>query len=84
MNAYGPAEVGICFLMTIVGKTRPGTIGYSLLNCFCWLVDSDDQDRLAPIGAVGELLVASSSLARVYLNNEAKKKSSFIAGLAWA
>ncbi len=84
MNAYGPAEVGICFLMTVVGKTRAETIGYPLLNCSCWLVDPDDQDRLAPIGAVGELLVASPSLARGYLNNEAKTKSSFISGLAWA
>lgn len=84
MNAYGPAEVGICFLMTVVRKTRAETIGYPLLNCSCWLVDPDDQDRLAPIGAVGELLVASPSLARGYLNNEAKTKSSFIAGLAWA
>ena len=84
MNAYGPAEVGICFLMTVVSKTRAETIGYPLLNCSCWLVDPDDQDRLAPVGAVGELLVASPSLARGYLNNEAKTKSSFITGLAWA
>ena len=84
MNAYGPAEVGICFLKDVDRDTRPETIGYPLLNCSCWLVNPDDQDRLVPVGAVGELVVAGPSLAKEYLNDEARTKSSFITGLAWA
>ena len=84
MNAYGPAEVGICFLIDVGSDTRAETIGHPLQNCSCWLVDPTDQDRLVPVGAVGELVVAGPSLAKEYLNNEAKTKASFINGLAWA
>lgn len=83
MNAYGPAEVGICTLMTVDDQTHPETVGYPLSNCSCWLVDPDDHDRLVPVGAVGELVVASPSLARGYLNNESKTRSSFVTNLAW-
>lgn len=84
MNAYGPAEVGICTLKIVDAQTCPETIGYPLLNCSCWLVHPEDHHRLVPVGAVGELVVASPSLARGYLNNELKTKSSFVTGLAWA
>ena len=84
MNAYGPAEVAICFLMDVGSDTRAETIGYPLPNCSCWLVDSDNQERLVLIDAVGELVVTGPSLAREYLNDEARTKASFFTGLAWA
>lgn len=85
IQIYGPAEVGICMAIRVVaGKTQPETVGYPLSNSSCWLVDPEDPNKLVSIGAVGELVVAGPSLARGYLNNEAKTKSSFLTNLAWA
>ncbi|KAI0815548.1 hypothetical protein GGR55DRAFT_699403 [Xylaria sp. FL0064] len=85
IQIYGPAEVGICMANhMIAGKTQPETVGYPLFNSSCWLVDPEDPNKLVSIGAIGELVVAGPSLARGYLNNEAKTKSSFLTNLTWA
>lgn len=84
-NIYGPAEVGICLMTEIhPQRTRPETVGYSLKNCSCWLVDPEDPNCLVPIGAVGELVIAGPSLAQGYLNNEEKNRSSYAEDLKWA
>ena len=84
IQIYGPAEVGICLTMDMKPSTPPETIGYPLPNSSCWLVDPDDSNRLVPVGAVGELVVAGPSLTRGYLDNEAKTRTSFIEFPTWA
>ncbi|KAI4160348.1 MAG: hypothetical protein LQ342_005844 [Letrouitia transgressa] len=84
IQIFGPAEAGIILTMEMSSSTAPETVGRPLPGCFCILVDPDDSSRLVPIGAVGELLVAGPTLARGYLNKEAKTRSSFIAAPQWA
>ncbi|MCJ1404222.1 hypothetical protein MMC11_007447 [Xylographa trunciseda] len=85
IQIYGPAEVGICLIMPMHStQTLPETVGHTLRNSSCWLVEPDNPHRLVPIGAVGELLVAGPSLARGYLNDDAKTRSSFLEDLSWA
>ncbi|KAL8802063.1 MAG: hypothetical protein Q9182_004076 [Xanthomendoza sp. 2 TL-2023] len=84
IQIYGPAEVGICMILDMHLDTPPNMIGQPLANSSCWLVDPDDAEMLVPIGAVGELIVAGPSLARGYLNDEAKTQTSFIPAPAWA
>ncbi|CAG8949077.1 hypothetical protein HYFRA_00002206 [Hymenoscyphus fraxineus] len=84
IQIYGPAEVGICLTMNMSSDTKTETVGYPLPNCSCWLVDPEDPDVLVPIGAVGELLVSSPSLAMGYLKNESKTRASFISAPVWA
>jgi len=84
LQIYGPAEVGICLIATMQRDTPGALVGFPLDNSSCWLVDPDDDSRLVPIGAVGELLVAGPSLARGYLNDEARTQLSFIGAPAWA
>lgn len=84
IQIYGPAEIGICLTMEMQIGTRPETVGRPLDNSSCWLVDPNDADRLVPIGAVGELVVAGPSLAQGYLNDTARTARSFIAAPAWA
>ncbi len=84
IQIYGPAEVGICLTMEMQLATRPETVGRALDNSSCWLVDPNDSDRLVPIGAVGELVVAGPSLARGYLNDAERTARSFIAAPVWA
>ena len=83
IQIYGPAEVGICLLTEMKTTTRPDVVGYPLPNSACWLVDPDDSERLVPIGAVGELVIAGPSLAQGYMGDEAKTRLSFIDAPTW-
>lgn len=49
-----------------------------------WVVDIDDSNRLAPVGAVGELIIESPSIARGYLDTTTLgDKSPFIRCPDW-
>lgn len=84
IQIYGPAEVGICLTKVMSPSTAPEEVGRPLPNCSCWLVDPDDTDRLVPIGAAGEMIIAGPTLAHGYLNDNAKTQVSFIDAPAWA
>ena len=87
INQYGPAEAGTIHLRYLDHEdstSRTETVGYTLPTLLCVLVDPENHDRLVPIGAIGELLVTGTTLARGYINDEAKNQSSFISNLAWA
>ena len=84
INCYGPSECGGCTAHEYAGAdSSPDTIGRPL-PCFkFWIVAEDNVDRLVSIGAVGELLVEGPTLARGYLNDEARTQEAFITGPAW-
>lgn len=84
IQIYGPAEVGICLTKVMLPSTAPEEVGRPLPNCSCWLVEPEDTDRLVPIGAAGEMIIAGPTLACGYLNDSAKTQLSFIAAPAWA
>ncbi|KAL2043784.1 hypothetical protein N7G274_003303 [Stereocaulon virgatum] len=84
IQIYGPAEVGICLTMDMQPSTPPETVGHPLETCSCWLVDPENSDRLVPIGAVGEMIIAGPTLARGYLNDEVRTQCSFIEAPSWA
>ena len=84
IQIYGPAEVGICLTKIMSLSTAPEEVGRPLPSCSCWLVEPDDTDRLVPIGAAGEMIIAGPTLACGYLNDDAKTQFSFIAAPTWA
>jgi amino acid adenylation domain-containing protein len=84
IQIYGPAEVGICLQTRMHKSTRADTVGYSLCNSSCWLVDPDDHHRLVPIGAIGELVVTGPSVARGYLHDDKKTSACFLENLGWS
>ncbi|KAF9873683.1 peptide synthetase [Colletotrichum karsti] len=84
-NGYGPAEA--TFLATSTGKVgtrlgRASCIGRGM-NTRTWIIDPVN-DQLAPIGAVGELVVESPVLAIGYLNDPRKTAESFVSNPNWA
>ncbi|KAL4962973.1 uncharacterized protein BDV14DRAFT_202222 [Aspergillus stella-maris] len=83
-QAYGPSEASV--MCTLTGQLKdnsdPRIIGKPL-GCTGWVVDPDDHDRLAPIGAPGELLIAGPIVNLGYLNNEAQTTAAFISPPAW-
>ncbi|PON24610.1 hypothetical protein TGAM01_v206540 [Trichoderma gamsii] len=84
INSYGPAE---CSIWThcnpgVSRDTPTGYIGKSF-NGISWITDAADPNRLAPIGAVGELVIEGPVLATGYLNDRAKTDAAFIEAPAW-
>jgi amino acid adenylation domain-containing protein/non-ribosomal peptide synthase protein (TIGR01720 family) len=84
-NAYGPSECAVIAAMNRVTSAgaQPGNIGHGV-GGLCWVVDSNDHNRLAPVGCVGELLMEGPLLARGYLNSPEKTAAAFIKDPAWA
>jgi len=82
---YGPAETCIyCAKNIVAGPQIDGNIGHAI-GGMMWIADLGRPDQLAPIGAVGEIVVEGSILARGYLKDAAKTASSFRAMPAnWA
>ncbi|KAI0106221.1 hypothetical protein GGR51DRAFT_571523 [Nemania sp. FL0031] len=79
LNIYGPAE---CALLTTVHRNvrdfkDPNNIGFPT-SAVCWVVDVQNEQRLAPIGAIGELLIESPIVGQGYLNNPEQTTKSFI------
>ena len=84
MIAYGPTETCIdcCGYEAVPGKARAENLGYAV-GCLMWLVIPGDPDRLAPIGAVGEIVIEGAILARGYLNDPEKTSKAFILNPKW-
>ncbi|KAL2022217.1 hypothetical protein VTK56DRAFT_5827 [Thermocarpiscus australiensis] len=74
---YGPAESCIyCAKNSVSGPQIDGSIGQSI-GGMMWVADLGRPTELAPIGAVGEIVVEGSILARGYLKDPAKTAASF-------
>ena len=84
ISAYGPSECAVCTSCnTVLTQSKSvKNIGFPLGTAF-WIVDPMDVDRLLPIGAPGELLIAGHTLADGYLNNPSKTSSVFIDVPTW-
>lgn len=79
LNLYGPAECAI--LTTLHRNVRdhrdPNNIAYPT-SAVCWVVDTKNEEKLAPIGTVGELLVESPIVGHGYLNDPKRSAASFV------
>ncbi|KAF2020287.1 acetyl-CoA synthetase-like protein [Aaosphaeria arxii CBS 175.79] len=80
LNAYGPTEGSVVAVANENVSEQRGTsnIGHALSSGRSWIVDPNDPNKLAPVGAVGELCIEGPLLARGYLNNRVKTAESFI------
>lgn len=85
INVYGPTECTVW----CTGKSglrhggSPANIG-SGLNCSIWIADSENYNRLMPIGAVGEILVDGPVVARGYFNDQVATDKAFLQAPDWA
>ncbi|KAI1121602.1 hypothetical protein F5Y10DRAFT_97467 [Nemania abortiva] len=79
LNVYGPAE---CAILTTVHRnfrdsSDPDNIGFPT-SVACWVMDTQNKQRLAPIGTIGELFVESPTVGQGYLNDPERSAESFI------
>lgn len=84
MQAYGPAECSVlATLQTSLNlNSDPRNIGFPT-GCTGWIVDKDDNTSLAPIGAVGELLIEGPSVGRGYHGDPEQTETAFVEWPDW-
>lgn len=83
INTYGPGEgtIKACLIPAFRGMV-PNTIGVGI-GVTTWVVRADGSDRLAPLGAVGELWLEGPQVARGYIADEARTAVSFVDRPRW-
>jgi amino acid adenylation domain-containing protein len=79
INSYGPTECAVYSTATsaLLPGDDPRNIGRPL-GVHAWVVDKDDQNRLLPLGAVGELVLAGPPVGLGYLDEPEKTKEAFM------
>ncbi|KAI9371442.1 hypothetical protein BJX61DRAFT_543693 [Aspergillus egyptiacus] len=84
LNGYGPAEICLCCAVGRVSADNwePGMIG-PIHGGSGWVTVPSDPTRLAPLGAVGELIIEGPSVTRGYLNNPDLTRAAFIDPPDW-
>ena len=88
MNGYGPTEASVFAAVNplVSMEKNPAVIGRGTAASHLWIVEprADRNDRLAPVGAIGELAISGPLLARGYLNEPEKTAQAFIENPGWA
>lgn len=84
LGAYGLTEwAGICAVQqNVKSTTNPMSIGVSP-SANLWLVDPQNHDELAPVGAIAELVIEGPCLARGYVNDTKRTGEAFIHCPSW-
>lgn len=91
VQVFGPAKFITMFLKTIkrqdqqTGRQR-GTsenVPFVPSNAHSWVVEPDNLDRLAPVGAVGELLIEGPALFTGYLNDAKRTEAALVKAPQW-
>lgn len=83
INIYGSTETTICAVGRIPAEGWiTGTVG-PLVGCVGWITTPSDPSRLAPIGAVGELLLEGPSVSQGYLDDPEATAAAYIPAPQW-
>ncbi|RDA85881.1 hypothetical protein CP532_2707 [Ophiocordyceps camponoti-leonardi (nom. inval.)] len=82
VSAYGPAECTPTSTILHLKSSSEMGIGRAAGLC-TWVVDMDNPEALAPIGAVGELWLEGPLVGLGYLDEPEKTAAAFIKDPAW-
>ena len=84
VNAYGPSECAVVATVNshVSSTSSPTNIGRAV-GGRCFITNQHDPNELAPVGAIGELVVEGSILARGYLKEPEKTKQAFLRSPKW-
>lgn len=84
-EAYGPTETAVISSAARIPfeECEPHNIGKPF-NFYAWVVSPNNHNRLSALGCIGELLIYGPTLARGYLQDDAKTAAAFIDPPEWA
>lgn len=83
IGIYGPAECAQALSFVHLGKSTPNNrVGHSY-GANTWLVQPGRPDRLAAIGAIGELLIEGPTVSKGYFGNDDKTNATYIKDPEW-
>lgn len=84
INSYGPAECSVTTHCTGVLEEDSDSVNIGKPNgAFAWVIDPHDPSILAPVGAVGELVLDGPAVGRGYFNEPDKTAAAFILPPSW-
>lgn len=84
LQEYGLTEwAGVCTVSKRVTSPEARRIVGWPANARCWLTNAQDVARLAPIGAIAELVIEGPCLALGYLNQPERTLAVFVDPPAW-
>ncbi|KAJ5770015.1 uncharacterized protein N7511_002066 [Penicillium nucicola] len=83
-NTYGPSECSVyCTAYRLENSdSDPAILGHAV-GSINWVVNPSDDNKLSPVGCIGELVVQGPIVSRGYLNDQEKTKAAFIENPAW-
>ncbi|KAI9729802.1 MAG: hypothetical protein M1818_008379 [Claussenomyces sp. TS43310] len=84
IHGYGSTKCCIFCMTALIPEDpkRASNIGRAV-GCLSWITNSSDCDRLAAIGAVGELCIEGPSLAKGYLHDEGETATALTIKTKW-
>jgi amino acid adenylation domain-containing protein len=83
-NGYGPTECACVATSNIMTPhTKPNNLGKAV-TARGWVVSRNNHDALAPVGAIGELLLEGGAVGAGYLNNPEKTAQTFVQHVKWS
>ncbi|CAG9998538.1 unnamed protein product [Clonostachys byssicola] len=84
VQGYGQTECATIMSChpNMTAKSHPRNVGSPMSSRF-WIVDASNPEILAPIGAIGEILIEGPILARGYLNDPVKTAAAFVKPPSW-
>ncbi|KAI0596891.1 hypothetical protein F4775DRAFT_603074 [Biscogniauxia sp. FL1348] len=86
LQGYGPCEctpVALVSATPMSIETDPHDIGIPLPGVSSWVVDPDDRETLAPLGAVGELLIEGPTVGSGYIDDFDRNDAFITDAPAW-
>ncbi|KAK4196677.1 hypothetical protein QBC40DRAFT_286889 [Triangularia verruculosa] len=83
MNGYGPSECSVkCAINTNLTREAPRNIGHSA-GTSIWVLRPGNNDRLTPLGGVGELVIESPHLSSTGYMNRPEANDKFMESPTW-
>jgi amino acid adenylation domain-containing protein/non-ribosomal peptide synthase protein (TIGR01720 family) len=82
-NGYGPTECSaVSTFNTMTLRTKPNNLG-RVITSRGWIASKNNHNVLAPVGAIGELLLEGPAVGAGYLNDPEKTAQAFVHDVTW-
>ncbi|QKX55515.1 uncharacterized protein TRUGW13939_02608 [Talaromyces rugulosus] len=83
-SIYGPAECTICICsVRLLPPSNPTNLGHAH-GSSVWISDSSNPERLAPLGAIGEICIQAPQVSKGYIHDPKRTAMNFLEKSPWS